>query len=173
MGAEIADAAELAIRTFLDQRSVSHLLHELRDGERTTAFKTVLRDCARNLMFKVAASRCDADEGEWLYDMVWYRNSRDGYYEEQGAVIECEWRNGIPVASSDEVDGDFQKLVQARADLRIWICTIPNLELAKRHIANCIAQIQRFRGTVRGDSYLFVILIWSHDEYYIERYDVA
>jgi hypothetical protein len=68
-------------------------------------------------------------------------------------VLESELRRNVKEA--DAVDGDFHKLVQARADVRVWISTSPGR--ARLHIDNCKKQIQEFDGTQPGDCYIFLL----------------
>jgi hypothetical protein len=83
-------------------------------------------------------------------------------------VLECEWKPELPV------DGDFQRLVQARADVRVWVSCSPNQEMAHDHIANCKKQIKAYRGTLPGDRYVFVIHNWTKPySTLIERFGVG
>jgi hypothetical protein len=51
--------------------------------------------------------------------------------------------------ASAEVDGDFQKLVQARAEVRVWLAHCPNQALTREHIANRKRQAAHFDGGSR------------------------
>ncbi len=103
--------------------------------------------------------------------MTWYTLGDDArLFTRQPMVMECEWKMGVPIAQNADVDGDFQKLVQARADVRVWISTAANPTLADQHLENCKKQIRSFLATVPGDIYLFAILVWSDNSFRIERF---
>lgn len=168
---DLAIHVERTLRALLDRRAVHAFLYKTTDKQRTREVKDELQRLGTTLGFKVAASGCQADEGEWLYDMIWYELSNDKiWYRWQAMVLECEWKMGVPVAQNADVDGDFQKLVQARADVRVWISTAANSDLANKHIENCKKQIVEFSATVPNDKYLFAVLIWSDSSYRIEQF---
>src|ERR1700730_8631368 len=97
-----------------------------------------------SLRFFFAASEyAGADQPQFLYDMAWYELDGRGYQLGQPMVMECEWRTG----STAEADDDFQKLVQARADLRVWVAVSENALDISWHIASCEEQIRLFRRT--------------------------
>jgi hypothetical protein len=103
----------------------------------------------------------------WLYDMVWHVEE-DGLLSNLPLVLECEWNRGP--RHRDEVDGDFQKLVQARADVRVWISASPSS--APTHIENCKRQVRLFSGTLPGDNYVFAVYDWTTREPIIEQFVV-
>lgn len=91
--------------------------------------------------------------------MIWYElnDVHKGFLKHQKLVVECEWK----LAPGDCVDDDFQKLIQARADLRLWISTSENTRAAAAHIANCEKQIRLFNGSQSGDSYILLYFTWD------------
>jgi hypothetical protein len=93
---------------------------------------------------------CRAVEGEWLYDLCWYEMSRGeaGYLLRVPLAMECEW------TPDTEMDGDFQKLVQARAEHRLWIFQAASANDVDQYFDRCREQIAAFRGTEGGDRYL-------------------
>ena len=77
--------------------------------------------CANKVNFKFANNGKNiADRGEWLYDVTWikYEENRNDNTDikEIPFVAECEW------GGNQKVRGDFQKLLQARAGIRLFIC---------------------------------------------------
>ena len=57
-----------------------------------------------------------ADYGEWLYDVTWLKYDCDGSsLIDAPLVAECEWGN------PGDIDDDFQKLLLARASVRVMI----------------------------------------------------
>ena len=92
----------------------------------------------------------------WLYDMTWYVEE-GRVMSDLPMVLECEW-NRLP-RHRDEINSDFQKLVQARADVRVWISASP--DAASTHIENCERQIRLFSGSLPGDRYIFAVYDWT------------
>jgi hypothetical protein len=138
----------------------------------TEGVKQVFGDLGHQLGYKVAAKDyLPKDEGEWLYDMVWFVYEY-GFLARQLMVLESEFKQGVPILQHADVDGDFMKLVQARADVRVWLSSSPNAILDEKHIANCKKQIEIFAGTQPGDTYVFVMHNWAHEQTKIERFVV-
>jgi hypothetical protein len=109
------------------------------------------------IQYEVAASGYyRADQGEFLYDMVWYQLDR-GFVLRQPMVMEVDYA----VSPTNTVDDDFQKLVQARADVRVWITTCENLSDMDRHVANCEKQIRLFAGSQLDDQYVLLFFEWD------------
>jgi len=139
-------------------------------GPATRIVKQVFGDLGKRLGYEVAAAGYkDADEGEWLYDMVWYRID-SGLMTNQFMVLESEWKQGVLISNHVEVDGDFHKLIQARADVRVWISSAPNQEIAQQHISNCKKQLQAFSGSMADDAYVFIINDWTTKATIIEQW---
>ncbi len=136
----------------------------------TKTVKAIFCELGKSLGYEVAAAGCrGADEGEWLYDLVWYVMD-SGLIIQQPMVLESEWKHGVLFDEISEVDGDFQKLVQARADVRVWVSTAPDNATAQTHIANCKEQVRRFEGTMKGDTYIFIINEYATPDTVIERW---
>ena len=149
--ARIASALENAFA-----RSDKTLLASCRP-EWTNCWKRALEDLGHELGFEVCASGCQrAEEGEWLYDMSWYTldRSKGGTLVAQPMVLESEW------SPDPTVDGDFQKLVQARADVRVWIFTAADFDAVESYIGRCRDQAKSFVGTQRGDRYVCAGYDW-------------
>lgn len=136
-------------------------------GLTTKAIKDLLRDLGHQRGFSVCASGCAGAEPGWLYDVVWYE-SKDGYMTRQVLVAECELQSPDP-----PVDGDFQKLVQARADVRLWISCPKSAEIGAEHLRNCKRQAELFSGAAAGDTYIFVTEDWVNQQPSIERFVIG
>lgn len=106
--------------------------------------------------YEVCARDCDnTNYGEWLYDMIWSKNEGD-FLIESGLTFESEW-NGW------ELDSDFQKLLQSRTDHRAWLFKFKGTsDDFHNTIKKCVKQVQVFKGTSKGDRYLF--LGWNEDQ---------
>ena len=97
-------------------------LNKLPDGaaskkHRTKAIKTLLCEIGRQQFGCLvrAADVNNADRGEWLYDVVWRRHDDRGRLTAVPLVAECEWLR------PREIEKDFEKLLLARADVRLII----------------------------------------------------
>jgi hypothetical protein len=153
----------------------------------TKQVKLRLHELGRSLGFTVLASGFPADRTnwkagpEWLYDMVWVAYETEPttppqkmvvhFLTRQAMVMECEMRQGRPSRKDRDVDEDFQKLVQARADVRVWITRVGTRESAEEHIENCKKQIKAFPDTLPCDQYLLVILVGAPlGDFVVESY---
>lgn len=65
---------------------------------------------------------------------------------------------GLGRMGTGMADGDFHKLVQARADIRVWVASLPSAALREKHLQNCKLQIDNFSQGQPGDYYLFVLV---------------
>lgn len=167
---ELRTKIEAEIQSFLNRHTIKILLRDTVDRQRTKLIKDHLCKLGKELGYRVAASGCDADDGEWLYGMVWFNLSEDDkLLTHQAVVMESEWK-WSSYEQAAEVDLDFQKLIQARADVRVWICAMPNEHFAKEKIKNCKEQIEKFTQAMPDDHYLFVVLGWENHSHIVERY---
>jgi hypothetical protein len=141
-------------------------------GIATAAVKRSFGSLGIELGYEVGAHGFPgAHVGEWLYDVTWTMH-KDEMLRRQILVLESEWKHGVGVAHNASVDRDFKKLVQARADIRVWVSTSHNEQLAQSHIENCIRQITEYSQSRAGDAYLLVIHTWSNQSTSIVRYCV-
>jgi len=96
-----------------------------------------------------------ADYGEWLYDICWFEEN-DVCITKLPLVGECEW------GPDGACDGDFQKLIQARAEHRLWLFQVYTEEQAFEMFDGCKKVVSNFSGSQLGDRYLFAALIWEN-----------
>ncbi len=163
--ADFCTKIETTIRSLLREEPP---LYDTRNGR---LVKDRLCELGKGLGFEVLGSGCAALSGERLYDMVWavYEPPFERpappaqtivvhFLTRQAMVMELEWKIGAPAREDSDVDEDFAKLVQARADVRVWMTRVRTLASAREHIEDCKKQIQVFPGTLPCDQYLFVIL---------------
>ena len=119
----------------------------------TKAIKTELCRIGRSREFrcKVGArevAKSNRDYGEWLYDVIWLEYDGDGCVTDVHLVAECEWGDGT------SIDEDFQKLLLARATVRLMIFD-GNYEPGAAKIANHLAyQVRRFDRSRDEDAWL-------------------
>ena len=113
--------------------------------------------------FAGGVDRMDRDPswhgGEWLYDLCWLDyGSKDLSSDEQWfrsipLVLESEWS-----PNDGDIYDDFQKLLQARANLRVMILVANDEEHAKLRLEKLIRPaIERFARSQRYDYYLIAI----------------
>lgn len=172
--AELASVVEQAARESLAGPRLGEIMRRCANWrEITGAIKHLFGDLGMRLEYFVAASGFrHADAREWLYDMIWYSESEDRLFSRVALVLESELNPGGGVRNAAEIDGDFCKLVQARADLRVWLALLPNRAAVELHLRNCKRQARGFAGAAQGDAYLFVIYDWTSAETLVERFDV-
>ena len=120
------------------------------DSTWTNCIKTRLCDIGRGFGYQVGASgvaEASRDFGEWLYDVTWLEYS-DGLLAGAPLVAECEWGNW------DAVVDDFDKLLLARASVRLMIFD-GNYKPGSKGIAERLAaRIRKFYGPCAEEGWL-------------------
>ena len=141
----------------------------------TKTVKTELCKIGRKFGCKVGAKADEVDEadrdyGEWLYDVTWleYERERDGLKWPATALIkvplvaECEW--GVD-ENLEYIIEDFEKLLLARADVRLMIFD-GNQEPGSKEIADMLARkIRLFDSTEEGDAWLLAAWEGSNQDW--------
>lgn len=108
------------------------------------------------------ANQCDESDKkvEWLYDVVfWNIDNTTGFASSMPLAVESEWE----ITQSRE--GDFEKLVQSRAELRLWIVQDRDKDSVQRHFQQCIKIISGFNASMAGDQYLLAGLSWEDNSF--------
>src|SRR6266540_1202920 len=158
-------------RTRLDrtERQVTRAVDRLggvgthRGWHRADWTRAVKREVARlgkrNGHYVCAASVNEAHWGEWLYDVCWLHMDRGDFLGRVPLVMECEWQ-------ANEVENDFLKLVQARADHRVMVFYPYAGRTAITSAHELMENAQRFRHSDPGDRYLFGY--WNDDRLRLE-----
>ena len=149
-----------AIRDGLDH------LRPVRRGKNrywTRALLTKLCEIGRNdFACKVGANRgkvdrASRDRGEWLYDVTWLKYNNDRLLVDVPLVGECEWGN------LDQIKDDFQKLLLARAGVRLMVYDGYHSSHGSRSIAEQLAQnVMGFNYRQEGDAWL--LAAWERAE---------
>lgn len=137
---------------------------------RTQTALTTFGELGHALGFAVQCKRScypKADQGEWLYDQIWFVNhaTKQGFLTCLPMVLELEFSTPAP-----GIDDDFPKLVQARAAVRVWLWQSVN---ARAHIDLCKDQIIEFGYTLPGDEWVFGVFDWLARKPIIERFTVT
>ena len=124
--------------------------------EWTRRILTALCDVGTRLGYTVCASNVDsADWGEWLFDVCWLHGKR--WLKAVPMVAECEWEN------FGDIEDDFQKLLVARASLRVMVCDgwwLSNDTKGKATADRLAQWVCEFEGSRIGDTYLLIIYEW-------------
>ena len=114
---------------------------------------TALCTLGQDLGYKVGASHVRTelrDWGEWLYDVHWAEYDEDGWLRELALVAESEWGNLAAI------DVDFQKLLVARATVRVFVYEGRKIDGGAIGVANKLTEyVSAFQGR-RGDTYVLV-----------------
>ena len=93
-------------------------------------------------------------KGEWLYDLIWYKEAEDAKdiwpkrMSDVVLVAESEWSNWI-----GDIRYDFQKLVQAKAHIKLLICDGVNDD----EYSLLVKDIELFEHRDPQERYLFAI----------------
>lgn len=124
--------------------------------------KTALCRACRDLNPALSPYATGVDEGaadgsEWLYDVTGLQYDNDGFLIRVALAAECEW------GTQDEIYYDFEKLLLARADLRVMVfdgtrqpgyCEL--FRVFAQYVGHCAhAEI--------GDAWLFVA--WTEERF--------
>tara|TARA_R110002110_G_scaffold85816_4_gene223699 strand:- start:32918 stop:33385 length:468 start_codon:yes stop_codon:yes gene_type:complete len=103
--------------------------------------------------YRVAASGVTKkDYGEWLYDVVWldYAEGDTRQLLSVPFVAESEWGN------DGDINDDFEKLLVARADVRLMIFGEANPD-NDATVERLKSYVNGFSGTQKGDVYLLAM----------------
>lgn len=129
----------------------------------TELIKNTFAKKGRELDYCIAAHRnlcCDEkdkfeyDEGEWLFDLVWYKmSSKDNQIMESiPLVLESELSNhslaGLKV--------DFDKLLVASSSTKVFVTTNEYIEFKKDYIKRALKSFINFR-----EDEIFYLIIWD------------
>ncbi len=105
--------------------------------------------------YEVRVSKTERNKSEWLFDMVWFA-SKDGYIDHVYLVLESEFEPRIY-----NLIEDFNKLLVARADIRIMIFTRRKTYQVEETFSDIEKRIKSFSQTKPGDTYFLYGLSWQ------------
>lgn len=105
------------------------------------------------------------DEGEWLFDFVWYvmNTTDDQIMESVPLVLECE-------LSQKDYGGlkvDFDKLLVATSSTKVFVTTQHNLEKKTTYIQKAINHFKGF-----GTNEVLYLIVWDEnsDEFTLNEF---
>lgn len=99
---------------------------------------------------------------EWLYDLIWCEEDKEDEWAFRGIglVLESEWLSDLW-----NLNYDFQKLVQAKTEVKVFVCN--NLSDANlKHLAD---NIKSFKPQNESERYLFALYQYNTDQPFIYR----
>ncbi len=102
-------------------------------------------------VYASGVSRNRRDDGEWLYDVTWLQYETSGNGELIGVplVAECEW------GDEQDIEDDFERLLLARAGVRVMIFGGTNDPDVASRIANRLAKkVEAFKRSCIKDDWL-------------------
>ena len=132
----------------------------------TEAVKKALCEACKaiNSNFYVYASgleRPPADGGEWLFDVTCLNYDSDGYLVRVPLVAESEW------GTENQIYEDFEKLLLARADVRIMVFDGTRTPGYRAIFATFARYIARCERSEEGDTWLFAA--WTPERFVFHR----
>lgn len=95
-----------------------------------------------------------ANGGGWLYDQTWTYPDSENWTKVGWSipiVAECEWDKNL-----EKIQEDFEKLLQARADVRVMIIDAARWSAPKKIALELCNWVSLFKGSKKNDLYLIV-----------------
>lgn len=118
------------------------------DGAWTRAVKNSVGSIGHKRGYLVCAASSKFERnGEWVFDMGWFK-MRGDIIVDVPLALESEW--GVSGAMDD-----FQKLLISRARHRVMVLWSRKHPPAEGLISSLIRQVAKYQGSQRGDRYLF------------------
>jgi hypothetical protein len=121
----------------------------------TNLIKKKFLEYGLSLGYEVRVSKTQGNKSEWLFDMVWFA-SIDGYIDHVYLVLESEFEPRIY-----NIVEDFNKLLVARADIRVMIFARGKTYQVEETIKDIEKRIKSFSQTIPGDTYFLYGLSWQ------------
>jgi hypothetical protein len=83
----------------------------------TQKIKEVIGDIGIHHDYVVCASGFpEKFDGEWLFDLIWYKNNENGRLDNVPLVMESEW-----LKSYSDIRFDFEKLLVANSPIKVMV----------------------------------------------------
>lgn len=128
------------------------------DRHWTLRIKSRLAQLGAEYQFETCASGLrDECEGEWLYDLVWFRNA-DGRLHEIGLVAESEWSTHF-----DYLRYDFEKLLVAISPLKLMIFQCHEGQLVD-YFTRFEQGVRSFSQQLPGQTYVLAAFLIGSEE---------
>ena len=122
------------------------------DKNWTIRIKHLFANYGSLLGYEVCGSGLCDHHGEWLYDLVWYKNTNEGLLESVPLVVESEWKRNLK-----DIQYDFEKLLLSNSSLRLMICqtNTNNIYELKQYFSKAV---ESYKLLKKGDRFLIAIL---------------
>lgn len=142
------------------------------NGDWTKAILHKLYECARGKCYGDRFYACPSyeegwQEGEWLYDMIWYKDDRkfqDGEIpglhrslQEIVLVLESEWSH-----SNWDIQYDFEKLLVAKSPIKVMIVDDVG-DMGKCIVENGLKRFDTSSYTVNGYEELYLLAQYENE----------
>jgi len=134
------------------------------DGKWTKEIKASLVELGHNHGYEASASGCkNADCGEWLFDLAWYKYNSKRQMENLFLAMESEW------GKENDIRVDFEKLLVVRSQYRLMIFQGNTIDIITNNLVN---RINIFHGSQKGDRYLFAGWHWDTQKFIFSHHIV-
>lgn len=129
----------------------------------TKSIKRALAELGWDLGYDVCTGGFKPEiDSAWLYDLIWYEENEKGFLIDVPLAVESEWKEKF-----SEIKFDFEKLLAARATLRLMICQCKSY-YKKQRLQYFRDALTAYRHRQPGDRYLIALLDFSHEEFHFE-----
>ena len=119
----------------------------------TETIKIALGDLGEDFGYKVCTSTKDKIfNGEWLYDLVWYKENEEGFLLEVPLVVESEWDKNLKALKFD-----FEKLLLAKSPLKLMICQANETD-EERYVEYFQKAVNVCPFTTKEETYIIAVL---------------
>ena len=143
------DAVETAIHDALQAIPEKAKRECWSDGRWSSEVKAAIVYVGQSIGCLTAANGCATDNnGEWLYDVVWYKLDDEGDLSDVLLVAESEWGN------ADAIKADFEKLLVARSKYRVMVFQAGSSDSIHKLIEVMAISASKYNQAARGDRYL-------------------
>lgn len=114
----------------------------------TNEIKKSLLKVGKNKEFGVCP---DENGGQWLYDLIWYKNN-NRKLEILELIVECEWKMNLGA-----IKYDFEKLLISNSNYKLMICQSNNKKIDE--LINTIkTSVDKYKLLPVGNTILLSIL---------------
>ena len=97
--------------------------------------------------YRVYGSKCESDGHEWVFDLCWLEYT-DGWLKSMPLALESEWHGW------SNAQDDFQKLLIARAELKVFVFSARTVEKATQDLRDLRRYVAEFKGPGPDGDYL-------------------
>ena len=146
-----------AVRTGLDELQVKSVSDWTKEVKTTLcqACREALKDSGQRVKLFASGVGDEADGGEWLFDVTCLLYDEEGFIHRVPLVAESEW--GLRT----EVGDDFEKLLLARADVRVMVVDRNYWDSTEDVAAELAPYVAGYLDGTPADTYL--LAAWTRD----------